>query len=288
MTRLSNLHGRLLEYLIVETLSNLDPQIKLSDNAKLDQLRDSSKATETETKLRHNLNQAAKSIVNDWLYPRFLLPDLSVKEIDRLPDQNKSDVTDIRVITERRIINLSIKHNHSALRHQRPRTTPQHCGFSNGSSESEFFKKQYNEIVSHFTSGVVIGNKFNELSEGYVEGMLYIPVCELVKNFINTYSVNCTNYLFRYLIGDIDYYKIIVDSSLKQIQIQEFNSSSLSYPFDVIVKTERQYVYLNFDNDWKIKMRLHTASSKITKSPSLKFDTQLSSSNVLNEILIYD
>ena len=43
MTRFSDLHGRLLEYLIVEALMKLDPQIQLSEKAKGDQLRDSSK-----------------------------------------------------------------------------------------------------------------------------------------------------------------------------------------------------------------------------------------------------
>jgi hypothetical protein len=38
MTKFSDLHGRLLEYLIVEALMKLDSQVKLSENAKADQL----------------------------------------------------------------------------------------------------------------------------------------------------------------------------------------------------------------------------------------------------------
>ena len=288
MTRFSDLHGRLLEYLIVEALMKLDPQIQLSEKAKGDQLRDSSKGDQVKSDLLNNLSHAAETIVNDWLYPKFLLLDVSDKEIDRLPDQNKSDVTDIRLMTETKIINLSIKHNHTALKHQRPRTTPQHCGFTEQSTESKYFKQQYQEITNYFISSIGNYKQFNQLPEGSIESQLYIPVCKLVRNFINTNSDNCADQLFRYFIGDRNYYKIIVNSGLKEIQIQEFNSLSISSPMNVLAEIEKQYVTLNFDNNWEIKMRLHTASSKIKVSPDLKFDTKLVNSNVSYEILTYD
>ena len=40
------------------------------------------------------------------------------------------------------------------------------------------------------------------------------------------------------------------------------------------------YVVINFQNDVIMKMRLHTASSRLTINGSLKFDTQIQKMNV--------
>jgi hypothetical protein len=50
-------------------------------------------------------------------------------------------------------------------------------------------------------------------------------------------------------------------------------------PSNVITTLNKQYVSSIFDNGWEISMRLHTASSQLKnspslKSPSLKFDTK--------------
>ncbi len=45
-------------------------------------------------------------------------------------------------------------------------------------------------------------------------------------------------------------------------------------PTNVIATVNKQYVLLSFDNGWEISMRLHTASSQLKNSPSLKFDTK--------------
>jgi hypothetical protein len=74
--------------------------------------------------------------------------------IERLSDNEgkKGDVTDIRLRFDNRTENLSIKHNHKALKHQRPSATPKQCGFKKTSIESINFKSKYKKITSKFSS----------------------------------------------------------------------------------------------------------------------------------------
>jgi hypothetical protein len=92
--------------------------------------------------------------------------------------------------------------------------------------------------------------------------------------------------LFQYLVGATNYYKVIIRTQNEEIEIQEFGK--IEYPKKVKASVSRQYIYLDFSNDWKIRMRLHTASSRIESSPSLKFDTGAISISVPTLLIPYD
>ena len=63
--------------------------------------------------------------------------------------------------------------------------------------------------------------------------------------------------------------------------------------FDNIPETQRMkswverknYVIVEFNDDIVMSMRLHTASSRLSKGGSLKFDTQIQKMNVNKEII---
>jgi hypothetical protein len=290
----SNFNGRLLEYLIVEALMRLNTQLKLSARATQDQSRDllkSDELLETNSIKWNKLNDAAYKIINNWLFFKFpLLANTSDLKIDRLPDRNGLDITDIKLTSGTQVINLSIKLNHNATKHQRPPTTPEHYGFINTDTESINFTSQYNQIINNF-----IGNnthqRFNQIPKKLRESTLFIPVCELVEEFINTNSNRCANNLFQSLVGDRDYYKIIVNSNLrsKKIQFQKFDFSLISVPTNVIAKTVKQnYIQLNFNNNWEIQMRLHNSATNIGGSPPLKFDSQLTNHSAFTDFITYD
>ncbi|WP_297077755.1 hypothetical protein [Thermoleptolyngbya sp. M55_K2018_002] len=100
------------------------------------------------------------------------------------------------------------------------------------------------------------------------------------------HSKECAKKLFQYLVGATDYYKVIVRTQSSEIEIQEFDK--MEPPTGMKASVCRQYVNLDFTNGWEIKMRLHTASSRIRKSPSLKFDTVASSVSVPTVVISYD
>ncbi|HIK40440.1 hypothetical protein [Thermoleptolyngbya sp. M55_K2018_002] len=150
MTNLSNLHGRLLEYLIVEDIMRVNSYAKLTDQAIESQKRDYPKLETVDKRLLQKFRLAAKTLSQLWLESKFSISTRKEIKIDRLPDKNNnSDVTDIRLFSEEGNINLSIKHNHMALRHQRPRTTPTHCGYTKNSNEIIYFSINYIKSLTH-------------------------------------------------------------------------------------------------------------------------------------------
>jgi len=173
---------------------------------------------------------------------------------------------------------LSIKHNHKALKHQRPPTTAERCGFLSKSTEDRIFRKQYEDITDIFLEQAweqfPEATKFNEIKKrqnDFINKKLYLPVCNHVANFINSHCKESRNIiaLFTFLVGKTDFYKII--DFTNEIHIYKFHEIDL--PQSVKAETSGDsYVKLYFSNGWVISMRLHTAASNLGKS--LKFDTQ--------------
>lgn len=285
MTPLSNLHGRALECLITELIIKTYPGVNLTARANNDQLRDASKLAQLDSLLLNELTQAANALLLKWLNPQFQLSNQPSITVDRLPDQNKNDVTDICLTSRSWTVNLSLKHNHTALRHQRPGTTPKHCGFLQGSVEMQQFRQKYRVITQEFMQHIGQAKLFAELPSALIEQHLYTPVCNLVSQFINSHASTCTTQLFQYLVGDVNYYKIIVDTHARTLSIQQF--AEIQMPTNLIATVNKQYVYLSFDNGWEISMRLHTASSQLKSSPSLKFDTKALNNPLTATIIPY-
>lgn len=271
MTPRSNLHGRVLEYLITEVIIITHPEVSLTVRANNAQLRDASKLTELNSLLLNELRLAANALLLLWLNPQFQLSQQPSITVDRLPDQNNKNVTDICLILPAQSVNLSLKHNHTALRHQRPGTTPVHCGYSKNSAQMQQFKQEYLAITQQFRQHIGQATLFRQLPPDLKEQHLYTPVCNLVSQFINNHADACSTNLFEYLVGDVNYYKIIVNTHTQTLIIQHF--AAIQMPTNVIATVSKQYVFLSFDNGWEISMRLHNASGQLKKSPGLKFDT---------------
>jgi hypothetical protein len=278
MSNSSDRNGRALEYRIVDELVRqiAREQIQLTPRAIQAQRNDRQKYLSLGETEQRKYSQCAKALFN-WLDQHFSISSHTIN-LDRLSDNDakKGDVTDIRLTIRSEQINLSVKHNHKALKHQRPASTAQHCGYSRRSFEDAEFRNHYKVIVNLFRGFVQDAFYFRDLEEGIVMNHLYIPTCHLVADFIN--QLCCppekANHLFRFLVGTTDFYKVIFDPSRSRLLIQLF--AKPDFVESVIAEANQNYVYLNFANSWKLAMRLHTASSRLGGNPSLKFDTQLS------------
>lgn len=276
MSKTPNQQGRALEYAIVEELIRKMPKgkITLSQNALQDQKRDCVNYQELSDSRKHNYKLCAVQIFN-WLNSKFYISQNCIV-VNRLSDSHSrgGDPTDIKISCGSETINLSIKHNHTACKHQRPASTAQHCGYGKGSQEDKLFRKKYAEITKEFMGISKNCFHFRDLNEGIVLNELYIPTCELISSFVNTYceSLYNANYLFNFLVGKTDFYKVIFYEDKSFINIQEF--IKIPKITSVLAENSQSYVNLLFSNNWEISMRLHTASSRIQKNPSLKFDTK--------------
>lgn len=173
MTPRSNLHGRVLEYLITEVIK-MHPGVNLTPRAEKAQSRDASKLTDLDSLLLNEFRQAAHALLLLWLNPQFQLPQQPSITVDRLPDQNQNDVTDICLTSKAWTVNLSLKHNHTALRHQRPGTTPVHCGYAKNDPQMHQFRKQYRAITQEFMQYIGQAKLFAELPPALIEQHLYL------------------------------------------------------------------------------------------------------------------
>ena len=68
----------------------------------------------------------------------------------------------------------------------------------------------------------------------------------------------------------------------KELYFYDFYKN-IKFPSSVDVNVKDNYLYLKFDNNFYFILRLHTASSKITKTLSLKYDTKLDNIDKLYE-----
>jgi len=275
---ISDRNGRALEYKIINFLSSSESIFKtsLSSQASSDQKRDQPKYNNLPNELKIGYLRCAQ-IVHDWLSNIFIDKAITIHKITD-NEAKKGDVTDIRIIGAKRQVNLSIKHNHSALKHQRPPTTANWCGYPKKSIEDLEFRKKYKRVIDIFLlkskKDVPKAKYFRDLvinKKSYIKDNLYEPVCVLVAEAINNLCKNkeCVESLFRFLVGSIRFYKII--DKPKEVIMLDFTTVSSPEKVQATLR-DKSYIYLTFSNGWKISMRLHTASSRLGKS--LKFDTQ--------------
>ncbi len=208
----------------------------------------------------------------------------------------KGDVRDI-VIRRNNIcweIGLSIKHNHSAVKHSRL------------SYRLDFGKEWFGTPCSH-AYWQKVTPVFNKLKEYQIQGLrwsalpdkdtkVYIPLLNAFMAEINNAYLSdkiLPQKMVEYLIGVKDYYKIVSHDSKRLTLIHSFNMhNTLNKPSKVKVSaitvpvvalpteiiqmrfkpdsTNTVEVYLN--NGWQLSFRIHNASTKV--EPSLKFDIQ--------------
>jgi hypothetical protein len=283
MTNLSDRNGRALEYIIVEELEQKLPQnqVQLTSRA-IQELQKNKQKYLSLSPTSQLIYKRCAARIYVWLEEEFSISSESLT-VDLLPDKagREGDVTDIRILRSLPQINLSVKRNHKALKHQRPASTAQHCGFPTKTPEDRKFREEYKVITKAFLSIAQDYYYFRDLGEGIKFTHLYCPICDLVAQSISQFCQSSTNanHLFKFLLGKTDFYKIIFNERLNELYIQFFNKST--NVSSVFAESQANYVRLEFDRLWKISMRLHTASSRITTNPSLKFDTQLDDSSLV-------
>jgi hypothetical protein len=270
----SDLNGRLLEYLIVKEMSD-NHKCVLTETTINIQNRDIEKVNVVDVKLLDKLKLSSSKIRLKLLEKI----EIDNSTITRHSDSSGvgGDVSDITIENNSSGVklNLSIKHNHMALKHQRPASTPQQVGFSKKSEVDLLFRTNYKKIFDDFRKESKILNPNVTLYSEVVNiipSSLYTPMCNLVSDFLNQYgtdSVISNNYM-RFLIGNTNFTKIIVND--KDISFYKFQDLPDSKSMISKVISDKNII-VDFQNGIKVNMRIHTASSRFL-SNSLKFDTQ--------------
>lgn len=288
---ISDQMGRALEYAIVEYFIDNTDGIAPIGATLHDQVREKVKFDGLTDEQQAHYELSAEKIF-EWAGNEWDLAGSKDVNIERLPDSaaKQGDVTDIRLTIDGEIHNLSIKHNHTALKHQRPGSLPQQCGFAKKTEEDKDYRKKYQTLKDTFLENVEANfphfTEFNEIKaeEGnFINKNLYDPICSLYTEFLNEHGKNpeVAQFFFSFLVGMMDFYKLVVYA--EHIEVMEFAEMPSVKRLDA-EQVSDSYINVDFFNGWKISMRLHTASSRF-EGVSLKFDTQPLDIDVNKEII---
>ena len=274
----SDRNGRALEYAVSIELSKIS-NATLTERAIIDNTRDKHKFFAIPQELQQKYLTAAKKI-SHWVGSQFLNQIIT---IDRLPDSNTS-VADIAVFSKINKIEISLKHNHFALKHPRPYSFAQACGYDRNTINDIFHRKLMDAVDRKFRALAVGKLNYNqcELSA------LYTDVYSACETSINSWisDGSLAKQLFGFLVNN-GFYKIIVETgSGVSVKVQDY--LSLASVNSITASTQSQYLTLTFSNGWKITLRVHTAATKISRAPnqlSLKFDAQKVAGEITEFIL---
>jgi len=277
----SNLNGRSLEYLLVKLISDNNPNITISESTMNAQNRDEANISKLNSELKTSMESSCLKIY-DWIISE--LEELT--EVIRFTDHQGTlgNPTDIKVISNSRDLNISLKHNNDAVKHQRPSATAQQFGYQKRSSEDLLFRTKYESILDDFydicTESYPEAKKYNEVTD-LTYDFLYKPMNDLVVSFINEFGnkPNNRNHYFKFIFGDENIFRVIANGGQVNIvpnvpstDIISISAERHSLGDETI--DMKNYIKIIFNDEFFIIQRLHTASSLI-ESRSLKYDTRM-------------
>jgi hypothetical protein len=189
-------------------------------------------------------------------------------------DGTKGITSDIYVCNDTTSIGISCKRNNLSIKHQRPRALIQHLMLS---KETELqYKTEYDKLIGDFftTSNSAKHILFNQV--GNLKNKLYTDINELACKYI--YAAADENKL--HLI------KFMLSANEKNAFILHYNDNNKTFKVCKLAKsvnaiesfnvTCKKTNYLEIEcNTIKFILRIHNASSRITKEVSVKYDTKL-------------
>lgn len=270
----SRVSGDIFEYAIVDYLE--DKNINPVDNytrtkgkklySKYDQLTVAQRVS-----YRNKINKAFNYILssNENMNSYQLLTD----------NQGKlGESSDIFINTNKRQIKISCKNNNLSLKHQRPSSLPAQINMNY--KDSLEFKKKFSRLNEHYYTLFKDVEYFNRLTKDDIYEM-YSDINELISEYLQKYLIEANKNSFLEFLLSYSPNKFIFQWLEKSNSLNVIDLDS-SYSTPIKISFNLNYIYIRLDNESLISMRLHTASSKITKSLSLKYDTKI---NDITDIL---
>lgn len=273
MTRnVSDRNGRALEYIVAIELQKLNG-FRLTNQSERLNCRDREKFDSLPVTLQQ-LYQDASLNISRWV--ESLFPPGSNVIVDR-PNDNPGNPSDFILKSNNQTLLISLKHNHQALKHPRPYSLAQACGYSKSSWQDENHRNRLHLVSDTFRASNTGKQLFNQCSRPSID-KLYFDVCTSCEDSVRKWmisDVHLAKNLFDFFVSK-GFYKVIVDTKDgSNVKVQDY--LSVPQPNTLITTVKRNRLILIFDNNWTLDLRIHTASRKISEAPSqlaLKFDVQ--------------
>ena len=278
MSSSSNDNGRSLEYLITDELLK-KTGCSLTQKAAQSQSRDSSTVTQINQALRTSFAKAAKASA-DWIVDEIGGNSGAAFKVDRASDGDVG-VADLIITSKNQTLLISVKHNHDALSHPRPYSLVEAVGFGGTRFESDH-RNRMSKVSNRFRKASNNATSYSEAPEAKLQ--LYYDVCDECSISLSsiTQEAKTVEQIFNFIVSP-GCKKLVVrtDSTSKTLTgIEVFDYTQISPPTKLITQVDRRSkaasLILDFNNGWRIDMRLHTASSRVSTAGqlSLKFDAQ--------------
>jgi hypothetical protein len=257
MARTQNDTGRAFEYAVVDYFEKKGYELgPLASNHK--SLYETYFQSQS-PRIQKDFQQSATDFFN-WFKTNF--GSKVSKHIDGLPD-NSGSVVDIFVGDPSQVVNFSLKHNHLALRHNRPHGLPERCGIARTSEAEKYLNSLYLIEKAMRLQDPVL--KFSQIADK--------------RKWMKAINDNCKQFLeqwqlvspatvptyFGFLTGnDRPYYKLVLNSqgTSSGSYIHEFLNSSLPAKVNFSYNSS-DHLVMEYNNGWTLKKRLHNAQSDL-------------------------
>jgi hypothetical protein len=173
---------------------------------------------------------------------------------------------------------VSLKHNHFALKHPRIPSLMQSLGVMKGLDEDLRYRVEYDQLLQSIwvelkDAGVAL-DSFASLGDKKFT-VLYPRVMQFMAETINRFGANSQSvqHLFRFLTGG-DHVKVVVLPK----KIQVFDMRLLKRPKKMVAWTDPafpNYMYIEFESALTVSYRIKNDKKELNLiSPSLKPDVQ--------------
>ena len=257
MARTQNDTGRAFEYAVVDHFENRGYALGLL-------ARHHSSLYEAyflalSPQIQKDFRQSATEFFN-WFKSNF--GSKVSKHIDGLPD-NSGSVVDIFIGDPGLAVNFSLKHNHLALRHNRPHGLPERCGISGTQEADKYLNCVYG--IEKLMREQDLAQQFSQLADKRKWMKMINENCRQFLDEWQTRNPSTVPTYFGFLTGnDRPYYKLVLNSrgTSGGSYIHEFLTSSLPKKVQFSYNNSAHLV-MEYDNHWTLKKRLHNAQSDL-------------------------
>lgn len=176
---------------------------------------------------------------------------------------------------EHNIYPISCKHNNVSIKHQRPSNLDKQLQLDD--ETSCLFRLEYKKVNDDLYNDIKQYHLFSNVPKEQ-KNLLYNRVNDLVMkhiNFSNEYNVKS---LYSFLLSVDETFIVKYDNKVKEITM--YDNVNVQKPFNIVaIKNSYNSLLIGFDNGIILILRLHNASSKITTTLSLKYDTTVVNAN---------
>lgn len=281
----SNDMGRSYEFALCNQIKRNFINVTLTERAEAEQERDNHHFDDLDLYTQNEYIKSAELICSNWLTDKINCQEEYT--LDRLPDRAgvSGDVTDIRIESNNEQINISLKHNHDALKHPRLTRLPSWvCKNDDDSyySMHDLIWDRFFDAAYKLNPDATLFKDITSIDADFINNNLYNPFCSFITDYLseNTHTPKAVQNMFAFLVGTYNFYKII--DRTDHISIQDFINIPAPNSVEVF-QINQSHIGMIFDNGVELDLRLHTASSRLIRS--VKFDVRGTFDNIKSLII---